>query len=245
MTPQGRTKRNLHTLTPDDKGPQGPLQSRLESGDDQRQRKGRWGVGGRRGHHASATEAGTPYSPRNPRTLKTQGSAHSGAASRPGSRISGKRSHPLCRTLSCPRPGRDTPNPAHRGWEDPEGPRDPQTHDLPRPDSPICPKAPDAAGRGLLLRRFSPWGPPLRLPRPPFRGAGSGPTGQTHPGERSSRGGRGGSLFRAPLPRRRDADGPVRSLPPRAAAPPPLGPSGLARELRGRARGSPIEPSPA
>lgn len=131
-------------------------------------------------------------------------------------------------------------------WEDPELPRGPQTHDLPRPDSLICPKAPDAAGRGLLLRRFSPWvpaSPPPKaaVPRSRLRAYRANSPRRTFlPGR-----GRGITVpcASATPPRcRRAGSGACR---PRAAAPPPLGPSDLAREFRGRARGSPIDPSPA
>lgn len=178
-------------------------------------------MAGRRGHHASAAEAATPSSPRKPRTVTSRGSAHSGAACPcpPAQALGSLGSvHTLpvapSRVLG---PGRVTPNPAHRGWEDPELPRGPQTQDLPRPDSLICPKAPEAAGRGLLLRRFSPWVPASPPPKAAVPRSRLWAYRTNSP--RRTFLPRGPSLFRAPLPRRRDADGPGPE--PAAAAPPP------------------------
>lgn len=207
---------------------------------------GVWGGG----HHASTAEAGTPYAPGDPRTLKSQGSAHSGAACpcppaqalgslgsghtlpvapsrvlRPG-RYPQPCSPRVGRSRAAPRPANARPTPS--GLADlPQGSRRCRTRAAPPALLSLGPRLSASQGR----RSEEPaLGLPDKLTQenvPP--GAGGG--GLTVP------------CASATPPRcRRAGSGACR---PRAAAPPPLGPSDLARELRGRARGSPIEPSPA
>lgn len=128
---------------------------------------GAWGGGG--DTTRPRQRLGPPTPPRNPRTLKSPGSAHSGPACPcpPTQALGSLRSGhnlPVAPSRVLGR-GELPPTLLTAGWEDPELPRGPQTHDLPRPDSLICPKAPDAAGRGLLLRRFSPWVPASPPPK--------------------------------------------------------------------------------
>lgn len=208
---------------------------------------GVWGGGG--DTTRPRQRLGPPTPPRNPRTLKSQGERPFRTSlplpSHPGTRISAKRSHPPCRTLSCPRPGRVTPNPAHRGLG--------RSRAAPRPAN----ARPTPSGLADLpqgsRRCRTRAAPPALLSLGPRLSASQGRRSEEPapglPGKLTQENvppgaGEGDHCSVCLCHAAAMQTGRVRSQPP-PRRPPPLGPSGLARELRGRARGSPIEPSPA